>query len=107
MSRNGAHHAAFRRRSVKVFEGATKVLMMRAPSESGADSGVEAGAEIGGSGAAAIWGASVRWVAGILLSSPSVNNRQYGVARTCLFTAAAHEPGPRDRAPPTFAASDQ
>src|ERR1700724_3360243 len=36
ISRNGAHQAALRRRSVKVFDGAMKVLMMRAPSESAA-----------------------------------------------------------------------
>src|ERR1700674_1004540 len=51
ISRNGAHQAALRRRSVKVFDGAMNVLRMRAPSESGA--GWEAG-ELGKTGAAAI-----------------------------------------------------
>src|ERR1700733_2677797 len=54
ISRNGANHAALRRRSVKVFEGAMKVLRMRAPSESGADSGAEMEGDTGESGAAAM-----------------------------------------------------
>src|ERR1700724_3343907 len=48
ISRNGAHQAALRRRSVKVFDGAMNVLMMRAPSEGGA--GCAAGVETGDSG---------------------------------------------------------
>src|ERR1700734_969266 len=43
MSRNGAHHAALRRRSVKVFEGAMKVSMMRAPWDSGAGTDADTG----------------------------------------------------------------
>src|ERR1700730_18680758 len=57
---HGPHQFALRRRSVKVFEGAMKVLTMRAPSESGADSGVAAGGDIGGSGAAAMFWPPVR-----------------------------------------------
>src|SRR5260370_7535280 len=55
ISRNGAHQAALRRRSVKVFDGAMNVLMMRAISESAAgwEVGVEAG-DLGKTGAAAI-----------------------------------------------------
>jgi hypothetical protein len=49
----GAHHIALRRRSVKVFDGAMNVLIMRAPSESGAASAAGEGAT-GGSGAAAM-----------------------------------------------------
>src|SRR6267378_785442 len=55
ISRNGAHQAALRRRSVKVFDGAMKALMMRAPSES--EAGWEAGmgsGDLGKTGAAAI-----------------------------------------------------
>src|SRR5260370_9047983 len=59
ISRNGAHQAALRRRSEKAFDGAMNVLMMRAPSESGA--GVEAG-DLGKTGAAAIdVSFEVRW----------------------------------------------
>ena len=56
ISSHGPHQLAFRRRSVKVFEGAMKVLIMRAPSESGADPGAGKGADTGGTGAAAIFG---------------------------------------------------
>src|ERR1022692_2666971 len=67
-SRNGAHQLALRRKSVKVFEGAMKVLTMRAPSDRGAASGAGTGAcmgagmgaGMGGSGAAAIFLASWR-----------------------------------------------
>src|ERR1700694_4029390 len=66
ISRNGAHQAALRRRSVKVFDGAMNVLMMRAPSESAA--GWETG-DLGKTGAVAIdvsfevrWNSS-RWAA--------------------------------------------
>src|ERR1700722_9531605 len=52
--KNGAHHAALRRRSVKVLEGAIKVSMIRTPSESGAGPGAGVGTDIGGSGAAAM-----------------------------------------------------
>src|SRR5467141_1114286 len=52
--RNGAHQAALRRRSVKVFEGAMKVLRMRAPSESGAGCEVGLGTATGVTGAAAM-----------------------------------------------------
>src|SRR5260370_15111985 len=59
ISTNGAHQAALRRRSVKVFDEAMNVLMMRAPSESGA--GWEAG-YLGKTGAAAIdVSFEVRW----------------------------------------------
>src|ERR1700681_4367913 len=51
ISRNGAHQAALRRRSVKVLDGAMNALMMRAPSESGA--GWETG-DLGKTGAVAI-----------------------------------------------------
>jgi hypothetical protein len=51
---HGPHQLAFRRKSVKVFEGAMNVLTLRAPSESGAASGVFADEVRGGSGAAAI-----------------------------------------------------
>jgi hypothetical protein len=55
ISRKGAHHAALRRKSVKVFEGAMNVLMMRAPSDMGGATAVELGlGEMGGSGATAI-----------------------------------------------------
>jgi hypothetical protein len=55
MSRKGAHHAALRRKSVKVFEGAMNVLMMRAPSDMGGATALEVGlGETGGSGATAI-----------------------------------------------------
>jgi hypothetical protein len=47
---HGPHQLALRRKSVKVFEGATKVFAIRAPSESGADRGVGAG-EAGRTGA--------------------------------------------------------
>jgi hypothetical protein len=52
---HGAHHFALRRRSVNVFEGAMKVLMIRAPSDIGGSTGagIEVGAT-GGSGVAAI-----------------------------------------------------
>src|SRR5271169_5470814 len=50
---HGAHQLALRRKSVKVFEGAMNVLTMRAPSESGAGSGVGAGVA-GRTGAAAM-----------------------------------------------------
>src|SRR5260370_8394230 len=57
--RNGAQQAALRRRSEKAFDGAMNVLMMRAPSESGA--GWEAG-DLGKTGAAAIdVSFEVRW----------------------------------------------
>src|SRR6267143_5531694 len=59
ISRNGAHQAALRRRSVKVFDGAMNVLMMRAPSESGA--GWETG-DLGKTGEAVIdVSFEVRW----------------------------------------------
>jgi hypothetical protein len=51
---HGPHQLALRRRSVNVFAGAMKVLIMRTPSESGAVSGEGTSADIGGSGAAAI-----------------------------------------------------
>src|ERR1700730_17678467 len=51
ISRNGAHQAPLRRRSVKVLDGAMNVLMMRAPSESGA--GWEKG-DVGKTGAVAM-----------------------------------------------------
>jgi hypothetical protein len=54
INRNGAHQAALRRKSVKVFDGAMKVSMMRAVWESGVDPEDEAGAETGGSGAVAM-----------------------------------------------------
>jgi hypothetical protein len=50
---HGAHQLALRRKSVNVFEGAMKVLTIRAPWDSGAGWGVEAG-ETGTTGAAAI-----------------------------------------------------
>jgi hypothetical protein len=53
MSKNGAHHAALRLRSVKVFDGAMKVLTMRAPSDRGAASGTAADVT-GGVGTAAM-----------------------------------------------------
>jgi hypothetical protein len=56
ISSHGPHQLALRRRSVKVFEGAMKVLTMRAPSESRAASGAGAGVDAGGSGAAAMFG---------------------------------------------------
>src|ERR1700676_1460254 len=43
ISSHGPHQLALRRRSVKVFEGAIKVLTMRAPSKSGAESIGDAG----------------------------------------------------------------
>src|SRR5713226_59962 len=52
INKNGAHQLALRRRSVNVFEGAMKVLTMRAPWESGAVSDVDA--DKGESGAAAM-----------------------------------------------------
>src|ERR1700724_1961269 len=59
ISRNGAHQAALRRRSVKVLDGAMNALMMRAPSESGA--GWETG-DLGKTGAVAIdVSFEVRW----------------------------------------------
>src|ERR1035441_4664045 len=58
-------HAPALRRSVKVFDGAMKVLTMRAPAESGADSGVGTG-DAGRTGAAAM-NASLRRFDGILV----------------------------------------
>jgi hypothetical protein len=58
ISSHGPHHDALRLRSVNVFEGAMKVMTMRAPSESEAGSragvGVGVGVGKGGSGAAAM-----------------------------------------------------
>jgi len=50
---HGAHHAALRLKSVKVFEGAIYVLMMRAPSDIGGTGGTGAGIT-GGVGTAAM-----------------------------------------------------
>src|SRR5579863_7984684 len=59
----GPHQLALRFRSVKVFEGAMKVSTRRAPSESGAASGVGAGTAAGGTGAAAMNAScEIRWM---------------------------------------------
>jgi hypothetical protein len=51
---HGPHQLAFVRKSVKVFEGAMKVLMMRAPSESEDGPGAGTDTDKGGSGSAAM-----------------------------------------------------
>src|SRR5580704_3887291 len=66
MSSHGPHQLALRRRSVNVLDGATKVLMMRAASESAGVSGTGTGADAGGSGAAAMVLPPVRRCEGIL-----------------------------------------
>src|SRR5579862_3406505 len=53
---HGPHHAALRRRSVNVFDGAMNVLIIRAPSDIGgtAGGGVEIPVGVGETGAAAM-----------------------------------------------------
>src|SRR5580700_12289287 len=66
MSSHGPHQLALRRRSVNVLDGATKVLTMRATSESAGVSGTGTATDAGGSGAAAMVLPPVRRCEGIL-----------------------------------------
>src|SRR5882672_1496390 len=85
MRSHGPHQLALRRRSVKVFEGAMKVLMMRAPSESGAVS--VAGTDAGESGAAAMF-SLLRDAEGILAGRRRRHKRRWP-RRHCNESKAA------------------
>src|ERR1700746_1712817 len=82
---HGPHHMALRRKSVNVFEGAMKVLIMREPSESGAASGAGDDAT-GGRGAAAM-NASWQRFEGILAGAWRLDKRSPNETKSSLRVA--------------------
>ena len=69
ISKNGAHQAALRRKSVKVLVGAMKVFIMRAPWDSGGVDGAGLGVGEPGVTGAETMNASCGRVEGILVGS--------------------------------------